>query len=226
MNIRIKKDIPGYKAGEVYETSESELFYSKSALTPLPRLTLNTMIRDGWAEEVKEHICVVDDAIACTGERFPVLGYATICEYRKQIKDSCTSYSKPETPKDEIDMEEIRRKHDFEITFNKFTGKYYGMHPETKLPTDDELKFFTAYRIVKYVIDTLNGEWEGDITEVGVVEISYNTDCPFPYRKGFNVHSTTRGVRQCIIPVIKNTETAEKVISLCEPELRVLFSVK
>jgi len=110
------------------------------------------------------------------------------------------------TPKDDIDIEKIR--HSFDNI------QIYMRGTEDRIPKE-ELKWFTAYRIVKACIENLNGN------EKGGVEIASNKI------GGIHSHGWKGSDNQTnILPMMKDKKTAEKVISLCEAELKVLFGVK
>lgn len=105
--------------------------------------------------------------------------------------------------KDDIDIEAIRNR------FNK--DEIFPIH-------SDEINFFNAYRIVKAVIDQLNEDWKPD-EETQTYEIYW-----YGSKERMNVFPSmnTRSMN----PLCKDKETAQRVIELCEPELKVLFGVK
>ncbi len=111
--------------------------------------------------------------------------------------------------KDDIDIEQIREK-------KKVYAEFY-----VGIETEEELQFFSAYRIVKAVIEKLNGDWFP----------FWNNTTQLKYDVGYSNSNNRFELNDCktyqsnIIPHCKDEETARKVISLCEPELRILFSV-
>lgn len=108
-----------------------------------------------------------------------------------------------EEVKDEIDMEQFRKNYDHSIC------------------SKEEQRWFGAYRIVKAVIDTLNGDWNMDWSSVDNYLIRYNhLDHEF-YAAYFS--QPTQGF---LLPYMKDRKTAEKVIKLCGPELKILFNIK
>lgn len=168
MKIKLLKDIPGYKAGEILEVTSS-LNWTPSDTPSAMILSIEWLIANGWAEEVK----------------------------------------------DEIDMEEMRKK------FTVWNHTNFNLaYPQPQI-TKEEGDFFTAYRIVKHVTDTLNGDWKSSWGE-------REENVTLSYRHNLNkfVPEVWCRYQYSIIPAMKNLETAEKVISLCEPELKILFNVK
>ncbi len=115
--------------------------------------------------------------------------------------------------KDEIDIEEIRK-----ITKVDMSGWYGNM-------TRDDLVWFNAYRVVKAVIEKLNGDWIPDFKQVGKYEIEYSYNGR-DFGNG-NFSSELGGFyKYNILPFIKDSYTTEKIIQLCKPELEILFGVK
>lgn len=235
MKIKLLKDIPGFKAGEILEGLPSSVLYftpiyasDKETTRPFS-FPFDSLVESDWAEEVKEvtdtgfgsvdrnHTC---SHPICKGEIYAELGNKMLCEYSNNNHVSSLSFKEASeimrkvVETDEIDMEEVRDK--FGLTWE--TNGIGPMLPILHKVSETEAKFFTAYRIIKHVIDTLNGDWKFDIENE-----DYYVPC---------VHSngklTTHNFicRSTILPSCKNQETAEKVISLCEPELKILFGVK
>lgn len=112
--------------------------------------------------------------------------------------------------KDDIDMEKIR----------KYNSIYFPALGNSI--TQIEAEWFTAYRIVKAVMDKLNGDWKPNWEDENTEKytILYNYDVK-SFKTDYNYYR-----KYLILPSCKDEETAEKVISLCEPELKVLFNIK
>lgn len=168
--IKILKDIPCFKAGEIVETSEGSLGLNVtgSGLKMRCHYDYQNLIEGGWAEEVKDEF--------------------NIDEIRSRLNDLYT----PDPTPDSV----------------------WSVHCDIK-----EAKFFTAYRIVKAVIDKMNTEVPDKVRlDNSYIDYHYGTE-------GFAV--CTDGSRKVsLLPGICNTEIGEKVIELCRPELEVLFGVK
>lgn len=172
MKIRIKKEIPGYKVGEIMETGTSGFLSNNNP--NYHNYSVKNLIKESFAEEIKDDI----DIEAIRREKSPV---------------------------------GMHHNNHYFLSFDNADGEY----------SNEELEFFRAYRIVKAVIDQLNGDWKPDWQmenkvfcicfnhEYGKLDITYDID------KQYN-----------ILPYCKNEETAQKVIELCEPELKVLFNIK
>lgn len=109
--------------------------------------------------------------------------------------------------KDGIDIEEIRKSR--RIDLDKFYGKI----------TIEELEWFCAYRIVKAVIEKLNGDWKWKIGQESNCFISYTL------KWSFYCDNASEGIQHTILPYCRNNEISKKVISLCEPELKILFNI-
>ncbi len=117
--------------------------------------------------------------------------------------------------KDDIDIEEIR---------NYFRSLLKSFVSNTPFGVDiacsnEQGEFFTAYRIIKAVIEKLNGDWKDSFEELKffpeystVSEEWFDQDCN-PIAKG-------------LLPFCKSENVAKQLISLCEPELKVLFGVE
>jgi len=164
MKIKLLKDIPGYKAGETYATAGEFLSYN-TQWTPY---YWSDLIRDGWAEEIK----------------------------------------------DDIDIEEIRNK---VFKSRDVLSSYWNEIGITAQESD----FFTAYRIVKAVIEKLNGDWKPEMEK-----ISHNDFiCWSKVSESFKMNDCSKD-HVSVIPYIKDHVVGNQVISLCEPELKVLFGVK
>lgn len=174
MKIKITKDIPGYKAGEIIETDYLKMTISETAGR---EYNVKAFIADGWAEEIKDDIDI--EAI------------------RKEIKDSS-----------KIAV----------IGFDWAEEKESTTESVVVIPMEFE-PFITAYRIVKAVIDQLNGDWNPDWND-------YNRKTSIRYddNNGFSVDWFYG--RVTIIPICKDNKTAQKVIELVTEELKVLFGVK
>lgn len=168
MKIKLLKDIPGYKAGEIVDIPDDTVFYAKSIVQGFPNSTIGEALANGWAEEVK----------------------------------------------DEIDMEEVRNRF---RERNIWDSDYQPSEKEKQ-----ETQFFNAYRIVKHVIDTLNGDWKADWNN------SQQTKYIIGYDHAYVATIILTGMvcKRGISLKCKDPKTAEKIISLCEPELKVLFGVK
>lgn len=114
--------------------------------------------------------------------------------------------------KDDIDIEAIRARYE---RIGLLTIVCFFQE------TVQDRQFYRAYLIVKAVIDQLNGDWKPNWKNVDELKYliqllntgSFSTEFYWENNK-------------TIIPTIKNKETAQKVIELCEPELKVLFGFK
>lgn len=113
--------------------------------------------------------------------------------------------------KDDIDIEAIR----------KSFKPIWLTHDLIPNNTIEEINFIEAYRIIKAVTDQLNGDWKPDYSISQPKFYVYRTTEYFEWRI-----SADDGIITSIIPKCKDRETAEKVIELCESELKVLFGVK
>lgn len=133
------------------------------------------------------------------------------CYLNKLIDDGFA-----EIVKDDIDMEEIRKSFLIE-PHHLYDNEYINL----PYPNKDEAEWFTAYRIVKAVTDKLNGDWKPDWEDENTEKyaILYDYDV-----KSFEISGWCLS-KYSIIPNYKDEETAKKVISLCEPELKVLFGI-
>lgn len=167
--IRILKDIPGYKAGEIFDWGSGLLSYTHSPSGELDRCILYSkkeLIDLDFAEEVK----------------------------------------------DEIDMKEIRKQYEpSRVNWGAGRIQTYSV-PKMTL---EECEWFTAYRIVKAVIEKLNAG-EKDTFEIYYVHknlFSYHGGGMFQKQTGF-------------LPMMASEDIAQKVIELCRPELEVLFGAK
>lgn len=166
MKIKLLKDIPGYKAGEILSANARDHIYRNS--DKYYEYSVISLMEDGWAEEAK----------------------------------------------DEIDMEEVRRKigpFRIELSINDGFDTTWNQSKE-------EWDFFKAFLVIKHVIDTLNGEEK--INTYHSYELLFNID-----KNKIDIVKTMNN-KMSLLPFIKDKQTAEKVISLCEPELRILFSVE
>lgn len=177
MKIKILKDIPGYKAGEIIqiENKNNKLIFSADFATA--------------------------DKPAQTNS-YSII-YLLAHDFAEEIKD-------------DIDIEAIRKS--LRISKSLHINEYGSSHGLNS----DELNFFTAYRIVKTVIDQLNGNWKPDWNDedqnknliiFNVETQKFNSDNWFSYNPS-------------ILGVCKNKNVSEKIIKLCEPELKILFGVK
>ncbi len=116
-----------------------------------------------------------------------------------------------EEVKDDIDIEEIRKQHTWKESWGQ---QFLSLSP-------DEHDFFTAYRIVKAVIEKLNGDWKPDMEDKDQVFWEAMWD------KSDNAFKTMDCRRvSCMNIPAASEEVIKKVIALCEPELKVLFGVK
>ena len=161
MKIKIIKDIPGYKAGEIV-TPDADWMFEKEGF----RYAIESIIHGGFAEEVKEY---------------------------------------------EIDMEEIRKQ------IYRTTCSYCEQSMDKEICSDTA--WFTAYRIVKAVIEKLNGEWKAtgkSSQKVFYIQFSRMGKCFFSDYWCDASFSMT---------AIKDQEISQKVIELCEPELKILFGI-
>lgn len=111
-----------------------------------------------------------------------------------------------EEVKDEIDVEWIRKQ------------KYFG----ASFLSIKELNFFIAYRVVKAVIEKLNDGWEPDWNEPNQIKTYVSYDCSD--NKLYDNNWST--VKTSVLPCLKDRESAQKLIKLCTPELKILFNVK
>lgn len=111
----------------------------------------------------------------------------------------------------DVDIEAIRQKVSIEVgIFESKTNDY--------LP---ESKWFKSYLTVKEVITQLNGDWK-PIYEVGMDHyqiLGYN------YDEKKLIHDQDYYRLFTLLPPCRDVNVAEKVIELCEPELKVLFKV-
>lgn len=126
--------------------------------------------------------------------------------------------------KDDIDIEAIREKYKlFSVHMNNFDKE--KTHSWEFLPAlnEDEMVFINAYRIVKEVIDQFNCDWKPD-WEKSISERKYTPSYDYHDKKWY-IQSTGFHIEN-IFPPCKNREDCQKVIELCEPELKVLFGVK
>lgn len=161
--IKLLKDIPGYKKGEILETKDEiypTIIFSEIGLGF--EYNVSRLISHGWAEEIK----------------------------------------------DDIDIEEIRNDY-LEV---KAGGKYITNY------SDSDAEWFTAYRIVKAVIEKLNGD------SIELLYAMWNIDYHFGSKTFAPLHDPTKILN--ILPMCGSAKIAAEVISLCEPELKVLFGVK
>lgn len=165
MKIKILKDIPGYKAGEMIQSPGLLFFAAPADRESLQRHDVILLIKEGFAEEVK----------------------------------------------DEINMEKIR--------LNAYIPEC-GECDELNL---EERNFFTAYRIVKAVIEKLNDGWKLD-WDKSVSERKYIINYNFRAKEWY-IRSTGYHLED-FSPVCKTHDSALKVIELCRPELEILFGVK
>lgn len=176
MKIKILKDIPGFKAGEVheYQSNEDVLVYSP-----------------GYAKDE-------------SGNKFNLIKYPF---------EIILSHGFAEEVKEEIDVEVIR------THFN--SCKLYMAHQTGVGCPKPEAEWFTAYRIVKAVIEKLNGDWLNPISIPfnGTFYIFYNRDEKIFMSDYWNAYVPT------IFPGLKDKKSCKKVIELCEPELKILFGV-
>lgn len=116
--------------------------------------------------------------------------------------------------KDDIDIEEIRK------TFNfKLSTPSEGFWTSG---TKEEMEWFIAYRIVKACIEKLNGDWKFELKEDG----DSNFFIDYRLGEGFINDCGASYFQHSIIPYCKNSLVTQKLISLCEPELKVLFNIK
>lgn len=115
--------------------------------------------------------------------------------------------------KDDIDIEAIR------IFYHSGGTKNKTM---PLLLDNEEREFFNSYRIVKAVIDQLNGDWKPGWNDED--EEKYYIHYVYISKKKFNIDSNEI-FQISILPYCKNYEIAQKVIELCEPELKVLFGI-
>lgn len=114
-----------------------------------------------------------------------------------------------EEVKDDIDIEEIRNE------IGMWTKDDNGRVNFLMGINIKELDWFEAYRIVKAVIEKLNGDQKAE------VEIIYSNSGNFTAMAGCG------GIERInILPSCKNVQAAKEAISLCESELKVLFGVK
>ncbi len=118
--------------------------------------------------------------------------------------------------------EEIKDGVDIEAIRNAYIG-IDAWAPSIMSPDNlDNRRFYKAYLVVKKVIDRLNGDWK-PIYEIGMEKyfiIGYDHNSKeFQWDNG-SINQYT------ILPPCKNSEVTNKVMELCEPELKVLFGVK
>lgn len=207
MKIKLLKDIPGFKAGEIADLENYDLIGREKPNTLL--YSARNLIRDGWAEEVKddEHNC---ETPGCTGEVLTALGQKTLCEYNEWFKETISKYIPIiETG---VDIEEIRK----DLTIKEWHANTLG-----GFGGDDFSKWISAYLVVKAVIEKLNGDWKPDWSNIDLDKwtIMYNHE-----DKHFMVNDNQ--YFECTFWYLKDQDTTKKVISLCEPEIKVLFGVK
>lgn len=164
--IKLLKDIPGYKAGEIMEIARLDIVHS--------HLLLMAVLEEPAMIEII---------------------------------------------KDDIDIEKTREAWKY-VTYETDTvsGKKW-----TTLMTKEEAEWFTAYRIVKAVIEKLNDGWKPEWGKIGSYYVVQRRHIG---GEEFIIANYNLGYETSILPVFESEETAEKVISLCEPELKVLFGVK
>lgn len=107
-----------------------------------------------------------------------------------------------EKPKDEIDIEEIRRE--------AVVEPYYG----------NPRKFLMAYVVVKTVIEKLNDGWKPDWSD-------RTNKWSIDYNHGAKNHAAIGmpSTQQNILPVCRTAIMCTKVIDLCKPELETLFNI-
>lgn len=129
----------------------------------------------------------------------------------------------------DIDIEEIRKNKSVKLREAWNVGYDGAVHTVTTLKClqQKEIKWFSAYRVVSGVIRQLNGDWVADWSDDTQFKrcLVYN-HCDRSFKeKGFGGYnaSTTQG---CILPPCKDSETAQKLIDLCTPELETLFNIK
>lgn len=120
---------------------------------------------------------------------------------------------------DDIDIEEIRKQ------YNPYPMNR-GVKPQDGylLPklTFEEMEWITAYRVVKEVIEKLNGDWKP--VWDGEVNHKYEIYYSYPEKQFDSEYQKYNMYQQ--IPVCKDRKTVKQVISLCEPELKILFGVQ
>lgn len=126
--------------------------------------------------------------------------------------------------KDDIDIEAIRNAA-LEWECLLFVRPQYE-----KDGINGDIKWLTSYRIVKAFIDHLNGEWKPEWEEIKnsrylSEELKWFITGYHLNIEEFNVVGYYNQIHS-IIPACKDKETAQKVIELCEPELKILFGVK
>lgn len=118
-----------------------------------------------------------------------------------------------EIKEDDIDIEEIRTR-----------GLGDG-GPDRYIKMSNEMyNWHKAYEIVKAVIEKLNGDWKPDWGDFSPQEKKVHILYSHDIKQWLS--DATRWTNPSIIPYVKTHEIAKKVISLCEPELKVLFRVK
>lgn len=103
-----------------------------------------------------------------------------------------------EEMKEEIDMEEVRER------YNKIETITY----------DPEVYWFTAYRIVKHVIEKLDENTQ----DTKGFELMLNK-----YGNNIEARDRTRKQYHCGFLPSMSKPTADKVIELCDKELQILF---
>lgn len=124
--------------------------------------------------------------------------------------------------KDDIDIEEIREERGRKENRMKYNW--------TQVMSQKERIWFDAYVTVKAVIEKLNGGWEPNWNiHESVNEFAPENENYFiQYSNKRKLFSDTYNywTKVSLLPECKNSEIAQKVISLCEPELKILFEVK
>lgn len=156
------------------------------------------------------------------GETFPEVGrFMEVIDSRKPSSDLQLTYKYDVSDlisegwakevKDEIDMKEVRERYE----------TYCDTFVHTQI-SPKEMEFFHAYRIVKYVIDTLNGDWIPEWNLISDCGLQIEWDA---VNKDFFSAYMDRQYRKTFLPMIENDEKASKVIELCGPELKILFNI-
>lgn len=114
--------------------------------------------------------------------------------------------------KKEFDLEEIKQPFLQDLRDGAHKDGYsFGIGYE-------EADWFTAYRIVKAVIEKLNGGWKPDWENEPGYGVCYR------YDKTVTTHSYI--CNTSLLPSCKDTTVVEKVIELCGPELKILFNIE
>ncbi len=117
--------------------------------------------------------------------------------------------------------EEIKYEIDVNSIRSKISNKYTDCagHPLGSMKVfcrDEEAEWFTSYRIVEAVIKELNGD---------IMDLYAMTNICFCYITKKLSTIPDGNFRYNILPQCGSVEIAEKVIELCEPELKVLFGI-